>query len=637
MMRDSTPKLEEDVERIWKMNRSNEVAFETKKNSSLKLVTRDQKVAFLTRVVELSERDSKGFALPGANGFPPPSIVVAPESREVHVPQCHSDIKPFQGQTFKSLDKGIKFYRSYAASCGFDVRLGTGRKWKDGTRLSRYVYCNREGEKNAQDDDVLNGGKQKRRRVSLRFGCNARVCFKLVPHGAYVINIFIEQHTHSLVSDSFKKYLKANRRLDFVHQHFILNCARANIGPMKSYKFFKETVGQFSNIGCTSGEFMNFSRDLKAYVVGVDAQMLLDKLFMKRETCSTFYFDYAVDKNDHLTRLFWVDPIARKNYSVFGDVVSFDATYDTNRYKMIFAPFIGMDNHGKLITFGASLLCSEDKDAYGWVLSKFKDCMGQAPRLIITDQDPALKIVVERSLAPDFAQKLGDIMTEFGLEDDSWLNSMYDIHQFWIPAYFRDFFLGGLCRTTSISESVNNFYSGYLNKNSSLLAFFMQFESALDSQRYSNERLNSADESRSPQLSTPLSFEKHAATVYTTEIFLKVQKEIEDACYVCIVDKIHNHESTREYWVDDCKNGSFRVVLNKVDNSITCSCKKFVMVGLLCCHVFVILKDLKLATIPDTYVISRWTKSARFHQIYDTTALFEQQLEVIDENKLIMN
>ncbi|CAH9138537.1 unnamed protein product [Cuscuta epithymum] len=98
---------------------------------------------------------------------------------------------------------------------------------------------------------------------------------------------------------------------------------------MKCYRLYKETVGGYANIGATSVDFKNFKRDLKAYLVGVDAQRLIDKLFRKKETSSAFSFDYVVDESDQLTRIFWVDPVCVKNYALFGDVVSFDATYET--------------------------------------------------------------------------------------------------------------------------------------------------------------------------------------------------------------------------------------------------------------------------------------------------------------------
>lgn len=63
---------------------------------------------------------------------------------------------------------------------------------------------------------------------------------------------------------------------------------------------------------------------------------------------------------------------------------------------MIFAPFTGKDNHGKSVTFGAGLLSKEDVQSYSWLFDQFLLCMGRAPRMLITDQDPAMKIAIEK-------------------------------------------------------------------------------------------------------------------------------------------------------------------------------------------------------------------------------------------------
>jgi hypothetical protein len=46
------------------------------------------------------------------------------------------------------------------------------------------------------------------------------------------------------------------------------------------------------------------------------------------------------DENKRLIRCFWVDLIAKKAYSYFGDVAIFDTTYNTNHYRMIFASIV---------------------------------------------------------------------------------------------------------------------------------------------------------------------------------------------------------------------------------------------------------------------------------------------------------
>ncbi|VFQ93389.1 unnamed protein product [Cuscuta campestris] len=315
-------------------------------------------------------------------------------------PPCPDESKPRVGMLFLIIEDGIAFYNNYAALVGFDTRKSTSTKSRDGVIVWQYVVCNREGRKNVssmprplaqdrEDSDPI--PKKKRRCISNRIGCKARVTLRLSGNVGYSIVFFEEHHNHHMLSAPCRPFLKLNRNLDIGHKKFILNCAKANIGTMKSYRLFKESVGGYDNIGATAVDFKNFKRDLKAYIAGGDAQMVIDKLFRKHETCSAFFFEYDVDESDQLTRLFWCDPVARKNYSLFGDVVSFDATYETNRYNMIFAPFTGVDNHCKCITFGAGLLTREDDESYSWLFRCFLNAMGNSPKCIITDQDPSLR------------------------------------------------------------------------------------------------------------------------------------------------------------------------------------------------------------------------------------------------------
>ncbi|KAH6786699.1 hypothetical protein C2S52_006251 [Perilla frutescens var. hirtella] len=105
-----------------------------------------------------------------------------------------------------------------------------------------------------------------------------------------------------------------------------------------------------------------------------------------------FYSEFEVDESDHLESLFWADPIARRNFCAFGDVVSFDAIYSMNKYNMIFAPFTAKDNYGKCVTLAAALMTGESIESYAWVFEQFKKCMIYEPAVLITNQDPAIKV-----------------------------------------------------------------------------------------------------------------------------------------------------------------------------------------------------------------------------------------------------
>nr|GEZ05218.1 protein FAR1-related sequence 5-like [Tanacetum cinerariifolium] len=96
-----------------------------------------------------------------------------------------------------------------------------------------------------------------------------------------------------------------------------------------------------------------------------DAHMVIQKLLARTEFCPGFSVEYLQDENDKsLVGLFWAEETAKRNYAVFGDVVSFDATFRSNMYNMVLVPFTGIDNHNRCVSFGAALLANESSEKY---------------------------------------------------------------------------------------------------------------------------------------------------------------------------------------------------------------------------------------------------------------------------------
>ncbi|XP_019173726.1 PREDICTED: protein FAR1-RELATED SEQUENCE 5-like [Ipomoea nil] len=318
-----------------------------------------------------------------------------------------------------------------------------------------------------------------------------------------------------------RQFLKGNRNISSVHQKFILDCAKANIGASKSHDLYSQIVGDYSEVGAT-----------------------------KQEMCPAFAFDYEVDEDEQMSRLFWADPMSKKNFAAFRDVVSFDATYSTNMYDM---------------------------------------AMGMEPRIIVTDQDPAMKVAIPTVFKqarhrycmwhimckvgekvgptlnkneefrnklnlivwtsslepPDFEKQWRELMEKYNLVEHNWFKTMFEARKHWIPAYFRDGFMGGLLRTTSRSESENYTYSRFTGPQSSLVEFMMNFDSALKLQRNTNAKLNSDNEGYNPDMKTPLGIEKHASIVYTITVFYQVQEEICASCCKCMVLSVREDGGNR--------------------------------------------------------------------------------------------
>lgn len=131
----------------------------------------------------------------------------------------------------------------------------------------------------------------------------------------------------------------------------------------------------------------------------------------------------------------------------------------------------------------------------------------------------------------EFEKGWKSILKEFKLEGHKWLWEMYAIRTSWIPAFFRDKPMFGLMRTTSRSESENNFFSQFHRQSDTLCEFYLRFESAMDKQRNDSNRLNEEGRSGIPLTVSTLFLEADAAQLYTRPIFYKVQKEILASCY----------------------------------------------------------------------------------------------------------
>ncbi|GKF89072.1 FAR1-related sequence 5-like protein [Tanacetum coccineum] len=86
---------------------------------------------------------------------------------------------------------------------------------------------------------------------------------------------------------------------------------------------------------------------------------------------------------DEQCHMFWADETMKCNYVAFGDILSFDATFDTNKYDMVFVLFTGIDYHKKCVTFGATLLSDETTASYSWMLKCFLKVHKKQPTLAV--------------------------------------------------------------------------------------------------------------------------------------------------------------------------------------------------------------------------------------------------------------
>ncbi|XP_042059490.1 protein FAR1-RELATED SEQUENCE 5-like [Salvia splendens] len=338
--------------------------------------------------------------------------------------------------------------------------------------LWQYLACSRQGSKNfipghtSQSTEV---SVKKRRCRSFRCECLAKLNLRYFSDGmsrGCEVYQFVEYHNHLMVANEHRHFMMANRSLDPIHQRFMEDCGRCNIGSTLTFKLLKEIMGGPENVGY--------------------AQMIFDYMRSQKESSDAFYYEIEIGSH--------------------------------GKYCMIFAPFTGKDNHSRAVTFGAGLLSSE------------------APKLIITDQDCGIKLVVQQVLLQTrhrwcmwhIMVKVSDKLPKSLLGNEDFkkeLNACVwsDLLE---PDEFDIIWNDIMERTTSMSESENSFFKNYTKPRANLVQFINFFNCAVGDQRNANSRLNYLDYSTIPDLSTQLPIEKHASTIYIDSFFKHVQQEI---------------------------------------------------------------------------------------------------------------
>ncbi|XP_074293254.1 protein FAR1-RELATED SEQUENCE 5-like [Silene latifolia] len=349
-----------------------------------------------------------------------------------------------------------------------------------------------------------------------------------------------------------------------------------------------EQSNGYANIGASLTEFKNFKRNIKCYIGDKDADMILDYLKALSESQDDFYYAYQVDEDNCLAKIFWADAQARMNYSLFGDTITFDPTYGTNKYHIAFTPFTGVDNHKK-----------------------------SEPQCILTDQDPAIKLGV-RSVFKKARHRycMWHIMKKLTDKVESQICKETDFVER-ICGVVWDTDLEPIEFEEKWTQVINDFE---LNDNIWLTYIF----------------LDAASDSTLPQVSSKTMIEKHASKIYTHTVFYEFQEQVQMAPCSCAVRGFSEQGNTHIINVEDAyrKHRIFQVSHNNESKETTCTCKMFERKGILCKHIIWIISGKGLQSIPEQYIDTRWTKKSYKKPLYGLDGKLLQDYNLTDLRKL---
>ncbi|KAL6567829.1 hypothetical protein OROGR_001497 [Orobanche gracilis] len=268
---------------------------------------------------------------------------------------------PKVGMVFDLEDELYDFFQKYAYQIGFGICKMSTRTKGEGATTYYSLACAKGGIYVPKTKRVC--------QLSTKTGCKAKICVIAYGDGKCKISRVFLEHNHAL-SPRKSRFQRSHKKMgSYAKRRLELN-DYAGIPLNKSFHSLVVEAKGYDNLPFDETDCRNYIAKVRQLRLGVGDAEALRNYFVRMQRRSPNFF-YVIDMDDEgrLQNVFWADARSKAAYESFGDVISFDSTYLTNKYSMPFAPFVGVNHHGQSILFGCGLLSREDKDTYVWLFN----------------------------------------------------------------------------------------------------------------------------------------------------------------------------------------------------------------------------------------------------------------------------
>ncbi|KAG8387218.1 hypothetical protein BUALT_Bualt03G0230400 [Buddleja alternifolia] len=560
-------------------------------------------------------------------------------------------IPPCVGMQFECYDDAYDFYNLYAKNLGFGVRVKSSYKGRNTEeKQGAILCCVHQGFK--EDNEVNNP------RPGKRIGCQAMMRIKVSKLRKWMVTEVILDHNHNTTPSSVRFYKSHKNMSKSVKKKLELNCD-SGIRINKTYHSLIVQAGGPEKLAFDEKDVRNYVAGYKRLkLVQGDAQAMYDYFCHMQMKNQKFFYLLDFDDESRLKNIFWADARSRVAYEFFGDAITFDTTYLTNKYDMPFAPFVGVNQHGQSVLLGCGLLADETTESFVWLFNAWLTCMGgRAPHAIITDQCKAMQIAIAQVFprarhrlclwhilqkvpqklngyneyksikhameaavydslrVSEFEQAWKEMNDDHGLGDNEWLQSLYDDKEKWVPVYLRGTFFAGMF-TTQRSESMNAFFDGYVHSRTTLSDFDSKYTVALKDKYQKEAKADFHSRHSEPFVKTKCLYENQLSKIYTHNIFKKFQVEVEEMFSCFNVAQVKSEGSIVTYIVKErvtivenmTRIVDYEVLYNTTEVEIHCICNLFNFKGYLCRHTLSVFHHNGIEEIPMQYIVPRWRK-----------------------------
>lgn len=216
----------------------------------------------------------------------------------------------------------------------------------------------------------------------------------------WVVTKFENTHNHNLTPGlGSTDQWRSHNSIDEGTKEIVRNLMENQCTTTQMYGYIACLHGGASMLPFNRKFFTRVQRSIRQEECIEDVQKTMDFFRDMQSSNANFFVSVDFGKDQKLQNVFWSHSWSRLGYEFFGDVVTFDTTYQTNMYGMPFAPFIGVNNHFQSIVFGCALVRDESAESFKWLFRTFLVAMnGKHPKAILTGMETCSLTILIRQM-----------------------------------------------------------------------------------------------------------------------------------------------------------------------------------------------------------------------------------------------
>ncbi|XP_057739710.1 protein FAR1-RELATED SEQUENCE 5-like [Arachis stenosperma] len=158
---------------------------------------------------------------------------------------------------------------------------------------------------------------------------------------------------HELAPAMFYHLLPCHPKMSSGDKAQVDSMKQFGIPTSKTMAYMAGQSGGYGMLQFTKGDLYNYVHEQRlARVNDGDAAATISYLEGKANPNMMTVARYIRTADNRLGSLFWADGEMMSDYKIFGDVLAFDSTYRSNKYKKPLVVFSGSNHHKQPTIFG---------------------------------------------------------------------------------------------------------------------------------------------------------------------------------------------------------------------------------------------------------------------------------------------